>query len=150
MGDKASKMTREKELEDALQHQLQILDEYKPHFCSIFLDGKLHQSQYIMVEIMNIQLTGPNMQLAPHAYPDDCYLDVVMVREDEREWLSEYLSNRAKDNNSHKKLFVKRAREIHIEWHGNHYHQDDEAYERISPINMDIKVLPRGLNFLAV
>lgn len=150
LGDKSNKKNREEELQDALQHQLKILNEYKPHFCSIILDGKQFQSNYLMVEIMNIQLSGPNMNLAPHAYPDDSYLDVVLVREDEREWLLKYLSNRSKGNTSEYKLQVKRAREIHVEWHGNHYHQDDQAYEHESPIIMDIQVMPKGLSFLSV
>jgi diacylglycerol kinase (ATP) len=150
VGDKDVNSTREEELEDALQHQQEILSAYKPHYCSISLGGKQFPGKYIMVEIMNIKLTGPNLDLAPLASPDDTFLDVVLVREDERDRFAEYLTNRIKGKSSLYQLHVQRAKKVQLEWQGMHYHLDDEAYEQQAPIKMNIELRQKGLEFLAV
>lgn len=146
----SNEITREEEIKDALQHQEKILREYQHHSCTINLDGEQVSGNYIMVEVMNIQLTGPNMDLAPGANPEDAILDVVLVREDERKKLAEYLANRIKGNLNDYLLPVRRAQSIKVEWHGIHYHLDDDACENESPIKMDIQVRQKGLEFLAV
>lgn len=150
VGDKDVNSTREEELEDALQHQQEILSAYKPHYCSISLDGKQFPGKYIMVEIMNIKLAGPNLDLAPLASPDDTLLDVVLVRDDERERFAEYLTNRIKGKSNLYQLHVQRAKKIQLEWQGMHYHLDDEAFEKQAPIKIDIELRQKGLEFLAV
>lgn len=149
MVDKEEKNdTRKEELEDALRHQLKILHEYKAHSCTIDLDGEQVSGKYILVEIMNIPYTGPNMDLAPHANPEDTYLDIVMVREDEREKIAAYLKNRILGKGNLNQLPCRRAQHIKLEWHGNHFHLDDSAFEFLSPIKMEIQVRQKGLEFL--
>lgn len=144
------KETRKEELKDALRHQLQILREYKAHLCTIDLDGQQVSGRFILVEVMNIPYAGPNLNLATHANPEDTYLDIVLVREDEREKIAAYLKNRMKDKGKASPLPVRRAQRIKIEWHGAHYHLDDEPYELPTPIKMEIQVVQKGLEFLAV
>ena len=103
MDDKEENDTRKEELEDALRHQLKILHEYKAHSCTIDLDGEQVSGKYILVEVMNIPYTGPNMDLAPHANPEDTYLDIVMVREDERESLGSLVCMRLPTSQYQKK-----------------------------------------------
>ena len=150
MSDKENKTRREEELEDALRHQQQILKEYKAHSCTIKLDGQQVSGNYILVEVMNIRLAGPNLDLAPDAKPEDGFLDVVLIREEEREKFSTYLNNRIKGKANQSQLPVRKAEKIQVEWHGIHYHLDDDALENSSPIKMDIRVRSKGLEFLAV
>jgi diacylglycerol kinase (ATP) len=148
--DKDTSSSREEELEDALQQQQEILSAYKSHFCSVSLDGRQFPGKYIMVEIMNIKLAGPNMDLAPHASLDDTLLDVVLVREDERDRFAEYLTNRMKGESNLYQLHVKRAKKVKLEWQGMHYHLDDEACEKQAPIKMNIELRQKGLEFLVI
>ncbi len=149
VGGKGKNASREEELEDALQHQQEILNAYNSHFCSISLDGRQFPGNYIMVEIMNIKLAGPNLDLAPQANPDDDLLDVVLVREDERDRFAEYLAKRMQGKSNSHQLHSKRVRKVRLEWQGMHYHLDDEAYEKQAPIKMEIRVKQKGLEFLA-
>ncbi|WP_224994894.1 diacylglycerol kinase family protein [Cesiribacter sp. SM1] len=143
-------ITRGEELDNALRHQLEILKEYNAHYCVIDLDGQRVSGRFILVEVMNIQYSGPNLNMAPHANPEDTYLDIVMVREDEREIVGTYLEDRIKSRGTLKQLPVRRAQHVKVEWYGIHCHIDDEAYELPSPIKLEINVLQNGLEFLAV
>ena len=148
--DKNEQSDREDVLEEALRHQQEILKEYKPHHCSIEMDGRHLSGKYLLVEIMNIPLAGPNMALAPHADPGDSQLDVVLVREDEREKLAKHLSDQISGKEKPLELNVQRAKKLRIEWDGIHYHLDDEACENNSPLQTDIQLLPKGLEFLTL
>ena len=148
--DKNEQSDREDEMEKALRHQQEILKEYKPHHCTIEMDGRQLSGKYLLVEIMNIPLAGPNMALAPHADPGDSRLDVVLVREDERKKLSKHLSDQISGKEKTLELNVQRAKKLRIEWDGHHYHLDDEAFEKDSPLILDITLMPQGLEFLMV
>lgn len=129
-GAKNGKRSREEELKEALQHQQQILNEYAAHPCTIHIDKQQFSGNYILVEAMNTHLAGPNISLAPNADPGDGLLDVVLVKEEEREKLAEHFAkqNSGKDNPAH--LNIHRTKKVQIEWYGKHYHIDDEAQER--------------------
>lgn len=141
---------REEELDKALRHQQDILKKYKPHHCKIELDGRTIQGKYLLVEIMNIPLAGPNMDLAPEADPGDGFLDVVLVREDEREKFARHLNNQISGKEQAEDLNVLRAKNLKVEWEGIHYHLDDEAFEKESPVKVEIELLPEKLDFLVV
>lgn len=146
---KETKSKREDELEKALKIQQKIVSGYNARTCTLNLDGQVLSGRYILVEAMNIGLAGPNMDLAPQATSADDFLDVVLVKEDEREKFDKYLANRIKGKANRHLLAVRRARKIKIEWHGTHYHLDDKVHETNSPIQMDIRVMPKGLEFLS-
>lgn len=148
--DKDGKETRKEELQDALQHQLEILKDYNAHSCTINLDGKKITGRFLLVEVMNIPLTGPNMDLPPQAHPEDSFLDVVMLQESERGNFEDYLISRINGSDIHFSLPVRSAKRIEIEWEGIHFHQDDQAKEYPSPIKLDIQLVQKGLEFLAV
>jgi diacylglycerol kinase family enzyme len=56
------------------------------------LDGADISGDYLLFEVMNMPLVGPNLFLAPAARPDDGRLDVVMVRREDRDVLADYLA----------------------------------------------------------
>lgn len=142
--------TREAELERARRHQLQILKEYKSHFCTILVDGQEFSGNYILIEAMNIPFAGPNSNLAPQADPGDDFLEVVLVKEDEREQLEEFLSRNSDGKDHTTKLPVLRAKKLKIEWNGIHHHLDDEFIESKTSLSLNMQVNPEGLEFLVV
>ena len=142
------KDSREEELEDALKHQLEILGQYDSHPGTIYVDGQPYRGNYLMVEIMNIPLAGPNMDLAPQADPGDGLLEVVLVREEEREKFARFLTCCLRGEANQQLLEVIRAKKLQVEWESRHYHVDDEAREENPPVTIDVGLSPKALEFL--
>lgn len=71
-----------------LQTFLRNLD---PHRCTLGLDGESKEVSYLLLEVTNTGLIGPNVELAPEADCGDGLLDVVVIGQAERQRLREYL-----------------------------------------------------------
>lgn len=101
---KSSKRSRKEELKEAYSHLQRIIKDCKSHPCTILVDGQHISGNYLLVEIMNLPRTGPNLKLARNADPEDGLLDVVLVQEEEKDEFEELISKLIKDNG---KLSVK-------------------------------------------
>jgi diacylglycerol kinase (ATP) len=64
---------------------------------TVEVDGDELAGELLGVEVMNLAEMGPNFPIAPHADPSDGLLDVVLIREEDRAALLEYLSGRLRD-----------------------------------------------------
>jgi diacylglycerol kinase (ATP) len=84
---------------------------------------------YLAVEVMNMPCLGPNLALAPEANPGDARLDVVLVTEDDRKALTDYLSRRARGPAVPPRLQVHKATSVHMEWDAPAVHVDDDFAE---------------------
>ncbi len=93
----------------------------------IRLDGEDYSGSYLWVEVMNTRMQGPRLLLAPEADPSDLYLDVMLVREDERETLIDYLY-RHKDGDATSPFTLIKAKSIWVRSQLP-YHVDDEVVE---------------------
>jgi diacylglycerol kinase (ATP) len=142
------KDSRQEELKDALKHQMEILAQYPSHPGTIEIDGQAFAGNFLMVEIMNLPMAGPNMDLAPAADPGDGLLDVVMVRENEREKFAQFLICCLRGEPNENKLEVRRGKKIRVVWESEHYHVDDEAHKAVAPVKINIELLAKGLEFL--
>ena len=90
------------------------------------LDGKDISGRYLLFEAINLRYVGPNMLLAPNGKPGDGKLDVVLVTEDERTRLLEYL-NKWQDNRERLAVLpTLRGERLQIEWTGYELHIDDK------------------------
>jgi diacylglycerol kinase family enzyme len=70
------------------------------------------------------------MFLAPGSKPSDGLLDVVLVTDDERAHLLEYL-NKWQDNPERRAVLpTRRGKRLKIEWTGYELHIDDKLYPR--------------------
>ena len=94
------------------------------------LDGKDISGRYLLFEAINLRYVGPNMFLAPNGKPGDGKLDVVLVTEDERAWLLEYLNRWQKNRERLAVLPTQRGERLQIEWTGYELHVDDRLYPR--------------------
>jgi diacylglycerol kinase family enzyme len=110
---------------EILQHRLQT---YPAQKLELTLDGESVNGEYILLEMMNTPLVGPNLFLAPDADPGDGFLDLVLVTRAERRKLSRYLRDWMKGKMHPPDFFVRRAREIRMEWSGFAVHIDDEVW----------------------
>jgi diacylglycerol kinase family enzyme len=120
--------------EDIVVRALQRLQDMAVHCESVevaaALDGKDISGRYLLLEAINLRYVGPNMFLAPNGKPGDGNLDVVLVTEDERARLMEYL-NKWQDNRERLAMLpTQRGERLQIEWTGYELHIDDKLYPR--------------------
>jgi diacylglycerol kinase family enzyme len=120
--------------EDVVDRALRRLQDMTVHCEAIevaaALDGKDISGRYLLFEAINLRYVGPNMFLAPNGKPGDGELDVVLVTEDERVHLLEYL-NKWQDNRERLAVLpTQRGRRLQIEWTGYELHIDDKLYPR--------------------
>jgi diacylglycerol kinase family enzyme len=105
-----------------------LLPNVEPYDLRLNLDGNDLSGQYVMLEAMNMAMTGPNLRLSPDADPFDGLLDIVLVKPDEKVNLFEYMK-RNQDGNLEELQNVQRlqGKRLELVWTGFPTHIDDEA-----------------------
>lgn len=88
----------------------------------VIAEGKDISGEYVLFEAMNICTIGPNLELARRADPSDQVLDVVMVRNDQREMLLKHLADHTAE------LPTLRVRRLRVKCEGQPFHVDDELW----------------------
>lgn len=151
----------------ALDTVREVLVSYEPKAWQVTLDGEELSGEFVALEVLNTQATGPRLRLAPDADPSDGLFDVVCVREPETSGLLEYLGGLLSDSfDSLGNVEVIRGRSLEIAWNGSPIHVDAElrprkdAYARPArgarPASqsetdalIEVRVLPGALTFLS-
>ncbi|MFL6572341.1 MAG: diacylglycerol/lipid kinase family protein [Burkholderiales bacterium] len=120
--------------DDVVERALRRLQDMAVHCEAVdvaaTLDGEDISGRYVLFEAINLRYVGPNMFLAPEGKTGDGLLDVVLVTEDERARLLEYLNKWQKNRERRAALPTRRGRRLKIEWTGYELHVDDKLYPR--------------------
>jgi diacylglycerol kinase family enzyme len=120
--------------EDVVDRALRRLQDMAVHCEAVevaaTLDGEDISGRYLLFEAINLRYVGPSMFLAPEGKPGDGLLDVVLVTEDERARLLEYLNKWQENRERRAVLPTRRGRRLKIEWTGYELHIDDKLYPR--------------------
>ncbi|MCA9795484.1 MAG: NAD(+)/NADH kinase [Candidatus Eremiobacteraeota bacterium] len=116
----------------------------------IRLDGKEEEGPYLLLEAMNTNAVGPRLGLAPHAQVDDGRLEVVRVRESERESYLTYLRALAANETPEcKSVRSDSVTKLEFLWNGFPIHHDAEFWQLPEDPNgglwVTIDVLPAAL-----
>jgi len=82
------------EMDRALIHLRRQIEEAPVPEWKVEVDGISRSGHFIAVEAMNIRHAGPSIPIAPDAETGDGLLDVVFIREDERDALVDYIDQR--------------------------------------------------------
>lgn len=90
------------------------------------LDGADISGSYLLMEAVNLRYVGPNLHLAHDSQPGDGRFDVVLVTEDERSRLLQYLEHWQDNRERLAILPTRRGRRLEIEWTGFALHIDDK------------------------
>lgn len=116
------------EIDRALAHVRRVLAEAESCTWHVEVDGIDLSGEYLGVEAMNIRHSGPNVPVAPDADPTDGELDVVLIRERDREGLLNYLDQRlAQHEVKLPNLLCRRGRSVELRADSAAMHVDDEA-----------------------
>lgn len=97
----------------------------------IEVDGKELSGDYAAVEVMNMRFVGPKIQLAPDADPGDGLLDLVLVGDQERRLLLDYVGKRLREAAAElPRLPVQRGRHVRLRSvDGVPFHVGDDLLE---------------------
>lgn len=136
---KNSSSSQKDKVESGLDKLSQSLEDLQASYIDIFLDGKDYSGDYLWVEIMNTQSMGPQLKLAPEAKAGDDFLDVVLVKEDEREILKEFIDNQSEEGPNpyfktikSKQIKVKTSETFHIDDEIHKGVKEDKRWAKIS------------------
>jgi len=116
---------REAVVRDDRRALRRLLEQFRPRPVDLHLDGRALDDEYLMVEVMNAPMLGPRLRLAPAADPGDGQLDVVLIRERDRQPLAQWLDDNARTD---PRLDVRTAHTVELVWNGDPIHIDGETW----------------------
>jgi diacylglycerol kinase (ATP) len=132
--------TGEDQKAEAVQFMHEVVQDHPAFECRIIIDGKDYSGKYIMVEVMNSPLFGPGLAPMERVSAGDRFLDVLLIGEDKRQELQQYLIERMNREKHTGDLPSIRGKEIAVCWEGKHAHADDELlsadYQRLTGISL--------------
>ncbi|HEY3402950.1 MAG TPA: diacylglycerol kinase family protein [Ohtaekwangia sp.] len=137
-----------KDIKTALETFHDIILKYKAHECMIEIDEAQYSGKFLMVEIMNTSLIGPNLHLVPMADPGDGVFEVVLITESQREELAQYVLNKIMGKEQPAFFNILKAKKLKIFWKGIHLHVDDEYIKLDEKKEIKIELQEDGLQFL--
>ena len=105
---------------------LEITKEYQARECQIVVDGMTHSGKFLMVEIMNINAIGSNMDINPMADPSDGEFEIIIIPEDQTERLEAFVQRKIDDVSENVTFSSLKGKVINILWDGVDGHADDE------------------------
>lgn len=138
-GDKTPERAREVLTDFLSRYQLRNWD--------VAIDGGNFSGDYLMIDVMNAGMLGPNLHLGPAADPSDGAFDVVLATREDQPRLIEYLNAlRRGESPPPLQLFVKRAKQVRFAM-GDRKMRIDGKLRHGSPY-VDIKVVPGAVKVL--
>ncbi len=147
-----------RETDRALQLLRALIGEAQSGDWQIELDGHDLSGRYLAVEAMNIGFAGPNVPLATEAELADGQFELVLLRDDDRDRLAAYVTERVERGSAiMPSLDVRRGRHVRLTmppaWP---LRIDDELIELPGPADrdghiatIDILVRPRAIRVVA-
>jgi diacylglycerol kinase (ATP) len=146
--DKKEIETPEIELKTALEVLHEIIFSYEPKQCNLKIDSVDHSGKFLLVEIMNTRLIGPNLFLSPHGDPGDGQFEIILIPENDKEKLASYISDKLKGIEVPYIFNQIKAKNITISWEGTHLHVDDEIIKIEKGKEIEIELREGLLEFL--
>ena len=107
---------------------LRLLERQPAVFCQVEADGVNLSGSYILAIAMNIRRIGSCLELAPDADVSDGQLDLVLLGDDQRDILRDYLGELASGGDARFPLSPRRARSVRFNWDPKFGHRDDERW----------------------
>jgi diacylglycerol kinase (ATP) len=133
-----------------------FLHESIPRRWSASVDGEPVEGPFVLIEVTNTGLIGPNVRLAPDADVDDGCFDVVLLGDADRPALAAHLDRSLEGDERPAHLRVRRAREVRLSLEAARVHIDDELWPPAdqppppldAPFEIDLRLEPGALTVL--
>ena len=138
----------EMEMQTALEILHETIFSYEPKYCELNVDGVDHSGKFLLVEVMNTRLIGPNLFLSPHGDPGDGQFEIILIRQEDKEKLASYVSEKINGIDVPYTFTQLKGKNIKIRWEGTHVHADDEMLKLEKNQKVTIELRERLLKFL--
>lgn len=99
--------------------------EAKPRAFTVKVDDETIEGKFLLVEVLNLSFSGPRLPFAHLARPGDQLLDVVLLTEEQRDAVIEWI--REKPEAEPPPLGLRQGRKVTVTWKGARHRVDDEA-----------------------
>ena len=110
------------------------------------VDGERFAGDFLLLEVLNLKLTGPALPILFAAAPDDGSLEIVFLMESEREQMTAWLKH---PEDAPCPVHVRKGRKIAVEWRHSYARIDSRVYLPPKGINpVKIKLENDGLQVL--
>jgi diacylglycerol kinase (ATP) len=86
-----NRLTPTERLSGAVKYLRSLAKEYPESMCELVLDDKILTGHFLLVEVANMGLIGPNLNLIQNVDPGDGAFEVVWVGTDQRAEFRDYL-----------------------------------------------------------
>src|SRR5690349_21678574 len=113
-----------------LQLLKERLERARPVAIEAQVDGADVSGEYLLFEAMLIPYIGPNLFLAPDSKPGNGSFELVVVRENERDRLREYLAHWQNGKARIPVLPSRHGARLRMTWRGLHLHLDDKRWPK--------------------
>jgi diacylglycerol kinase family enzyme len=128
-GDPPGKQdTADAALSEGAKHLKRVLKSTSARKWKVEADGVDLSGEYLFVAALNICCLGPRVMLAPGADPGDGHLDLVLIGEEDRPALHDYLKALRDDVAPPAPLTAHQVRRVKLVWDAEAGHLDDERW----------------------
>lgn len=125
---------------------LRALERKKPCEYELTVDGRDFSGEYLLLEVANITLIGPRLEISPSSDPSDGQLEIVMARESERDALAELIAS----GRSMAPLPSVRGSRVELRSSDGLYHRDGALVRHpVGCKRFEIDVEPSAVRYLA-
>lgn len=133
-------MPREAQIRQDRQALRRLVDPFVARSVHLWLDGRPEHGDYLLVEVMNAPMLGPGLRLAPRANPGDDRLEVVLVRDADRDRFGRWLDD---DPGADPGFDVRSVRRVDLRWDGDPLHIDGDSWaDESAPFN-NVRTVPQ-------
>lgn len=111
----------------------------------IEVDGTLVRGEFLLVELVNIPLIGPQVELSPESDPGDGHFELVLAGQPERKALMELASGTSGTSG---RLPTRRVKQLILRSACDRFHRDGSLVELADPSEFSVTIEPASVRFL--
>ncbi|MBV8214879.1 MAG: hypothetical protein JOZ08_16860 [Verrucomicrobia bacterium] len=123
-----SRLTRTERLTGAVKHLRSLAKQYPESTCELELDDKILTGKFLLVEVANMGLIGPNLNLIPNVDPSDGAFEVVWIGANQRAEFRDYLRELQNGYEPKPPIQTTRCRQILLRQVDAPTHVDSEVF----------------------
>lgn len=146
--DKDRKDSPEKALQTALEELHHLVLSTEARHYHVLVDGNDHSGKFLLVEVMNSRSIGPNLVLSPAADPGDGSFEIVLIPDEERQKLADYVKGRLNREEVNLDFPTISGTRIEIHTEDTLLHADDELISLEEPVAVTVELQAGILEFL--
>lgn len=145
---KDRKDSPEKALQTALEELHHLVLSTEARHYHVLVDGNDHSGKFLLVEVMNSRSIGPNLVLSPAADPGDGSFEIVLIPDEERQKLADYVKERLNGEEVNLDFPTISGTRIEIHTEDTLLHADDELISLEEPVAVTVELQAGILEFL--